>query len=77
MPRTELEKGIQAFELFRRTGLAASNGEARRLIKQNGARLNDEAFSDETRLIGVADLGNGGAIKLSAGKKRHALVKAV
>jgi tyrosyl-tRNA synthetase len=75
--RAELEKGIQAIELFRRTGLAASNSEARRLIKQNGARLNDEAFTDDTRLIGIADLGSGGAIKLSAGKKRHALVRAV
>ena len=75
--RAELDKGIAAFDLFRRAGLAASNGEARRLIKQNGARLNDQAFTDDTRLIGIGDLGTDGAIKLSAGKKRHALVRAV
>ena len=75
IPRAELDKGIPAFDLFRRAGLAASNGEARRLIKQNGARLNDQAFSDDARLIGTADL-SGDTIKLSAGKKRHALVRA-
>ena len=77
IPRSELEKGIPAFDLFRRAGLAASNGEARRLIKQNGARLNDQAFVEDVRPIGVADLGPDGAIKLSAGKKRHALIRAV
>jgi tyrosyl-tRNA synthetase len=76
IPRSELEKGIPAFDLFRRAGLAASNGEARRLIKQNGARLNDEAFADDARIIGISDIGSDGAIKLSAGKKRHALIRA-
>ncbi len=75
--RADLARGIPAFELFRRAGLAASNGEARRLIQQHGARLNDRALESETQSIGLADLGEGGAIKLSAGKKRHALVKAV
>jgi len=77
IPRAELDKGIPAFELFRRAGLAASNGEARRLIKQNGARLNDQAFTDEARIIGTGELNLDGSIKLSAGKKRHALVRAV
>jgi tyrosyl-tRNA synthetase len=76
VPRAELEKGIPAYELFRRADLAASNGEARRLIKQGGARLNDAALDDEARLIRLADAGSDGAIKLSAGKKRHALVRA-
>ncbi len=77
VPRAELEKGIPAAELLRRAGLAASNGEARRLIKQSGARLNDGALDNEARIIGMSDMGADGAIKLSAGKKRHALVKAV
>jgi tyrosyl-tRNA synthetase len=77
IPRAELDKGIPAFDLFRRAGLAASNGEARRLIKQNGARLNDQAFTDEARLIGAAEMNADGSIKLSAGKKRHALVRAI
>jgi tyrosyl-tRNA synthetase len=75
--RGELEKGVPAIELFRRAGLAASNGEARRLIKGGGARLNDAAIADETRSVTLADLNADGELKLSAGRKRHALVRAV
>jgi tyrosyl-tRNA synthetase len=75
VPRAELERGVPAFELFRRAGLAASNGEARRLIQQGGARLNDQPVKSETQKIGVADLATGDALKLSAGKKRHAMVR--
>jgi tyrosyl-tRNA synthetase len=74
VPRDELERGVPAFELLHRTGLVASNGEGRRLIKQGGARLNDAALANETQSISLADLGADGFIKLSAGKKRHALV---
>jgi len=79
LPRTDvasgdLESGIAAYELFKRAGLAASNGEARRLIKGGGGRLNDVAITDETRTITLGDLNAEGVIKLSAGKKRHTLV---
>jgi len=77
LPRAELEKGIPAFEAFARAGLAASNGEARRLIKGGGGRLNDRAIERETQLVSLADLGADGVVKLSAGKKRHALLKPV
>lgn len=71
----ELGGGLPAFELMRRAGLAKSNGEARRLIKGGGARLNDVAIKDEMQSVGLDDLGPEGSLKLSAGKKRHALVK--
>ncbi|MGE0717177.1 MAG: tyrosine--tRNA ligase [Alphaproteobacteria bacterium] len=77
VPRAELEKGIAAFELLRRAGLAPSNGEARRLIKGGGGRLNDAAIADEQRPVTLADLDAAGRIKLSAGRKRHALVRPV
>ncbi|MFP6732584.1 MAG: tyrosine--tRNA ligase [Rhodospirillales bacterium] len=70
-----LRAGIPAFEIFRLAGLCKSNGEARRLIKGQGARLNDQLVADETRLVTLGDVGAGGAIKLSAGKKRHVLVR--
>jgi tyrosyl-tRNA synthetase len=76
VPRGELERGIPAFELFRRCGLAASNGEARRLIKGGGARINDAAIADETRAVTLADVNTEGVIKLSAGKKKHTIVRA-
>jgi len=77
VPRARLAAGVPAYELMREAGLTASNGEARRLIKGGGARLNDRAIESETRAIGLADLNPDGVIKLSAGKKRHALVRAV
>jgi tyrosyl-tRNA synthetase len=82
LPTTEIQRslldaGIPAYELLRQAGLAASNGEARRLIKGGGARINDVAIADELHAIGVSALNSDGIIKLSAGRKRHALVKAV
>ena len=74
-PRAELEAGIPAYELLRRAGLAASNGEARRLIKGGGARLNDAVIEDENRKITAADLDSDGVVKLSFGKKKHAVVR--
>ncbi len=76
VPRAELEAGIPAFALFRQAGLADTGGAARRLIRGGGARLNDTPVASEDRLIGVADLEGQDAIKLSAGRKRHVLVRA-
>ncbi len=76
VPTRELEAGIPAFRLFVQAGLSASNAEARRLIRGGGARVNDAPVSDESRTISVADLRDG-AIKLSAGRKQHRLVRAV
>jgi tyrosyl-tRNA synthetase len=56
-----------------KVGFAKSNGEARRLIRGGGARLNDVAISDEDHLLTSADFSDGRA-KISAGKKRHALL---
>jgi len=75
VPRDTLAGGVPAFELFVRAGLAASNGEARRLIKGGGARVNDVAIKGETQPVSLADLDPQGLIKLSAGRKRHALVR--
>ena len=75
IPASELEAGIAAFELFCRVELAASNGEARRLIKGGGGKLNDKAIGNETQLINLADRNKDGVIKLSAGKKRHAVIR--
>jgi tyrosyl-tRNA synthetase len=76
IPRADLEAGIAAYELLRRTGLVASNGEARRLIKGGGARLNDAVIEDENRKVTAADLDSDGVVKLSFGKKKHAVVRA-
>lgn len=74
IPAAELDAGIPAFELFARAGLAPSRKEARRTIQGGGARLNGEKVEDEQQPITTAWLSDG-QIKLSAGRKRHALVK--
>ncbi|MBN9562732.1 MAG: tyrosine--tRNA ligase [Alphaproteobacteria bacterium] len=76
VPRPDLDAGIPAFRLFVLSGLAASNGEARRLIRGGGARVNDAPVAKEDTLVAAADLRDG-AIKLSAGRKHHRLVRPV
>jgi tyrosyl-tRNA synthetase len=56
-------------------GFAASRGEAKRLIEQNGLRLNDAPVTSLTAVITPKDLDASGAARLSVGKKRHALVR--
>ncbi len=68
----EIGDGISVVQLITRTGLAKSGKEAKRLISDNGARLNDAPLSDAGLMIGLGDLAE--PLKLSAGKKRHALV---
>jgi tyrosyl-tRNA synthetase len=75
IPRAQLEAGIAAINLFHLTGLAASVGEARRLVRGGGARINDKGVSDEKKVVGLGDLNSDGVVKLSAGRKRHALVR--
>ena len=77
VPREKLASGIAAFELFHMAGLAPSRTEARKLIKGGGARLNDNPIAADTDLIGERELDNAGTLKLSAGRKRHVLVKTV
>tara|TARA_R110002020_G_scaffold309301_2_gene525301 strand:- start:137114 stop:138364 length:1251 start_codon:yes stop_codon:yes gene_type:complete len=74
VPKVELEAGMLVAAAFAAAGLAASNGEARRLIKQGAAKVNDVLVSDQNGTLSAADLVDG-SIKLSAGKKRHALLK--
>ena len=74
VPRAELEGGIGLPALFVRAGLAASNSEARRAVANNAVRINDVAISDPQRLVGKADVNSDGVIKLTLGRKKHALV---
>ena len=71
-----LKAGIPVWELFQRAGLAASNGEARRLIRGGGAKLNDQKCDEENAVV-TADAAVDGVIKLSAGRKRHAIVRLI
>jgi tyrosyl-tRNA synthetase len=69
----DIGDGISIVQLIVKSGLAGSGKEAKRLITENGARLNDEPLSNAGLMIDAAALAT--PIKLSAGKKRHALVQ--
>jgi tyrosyl-tRNA synthetase len=69
----ELADGISVVQLIVRAGLAKSGKEAKRLIAENGARLDDAPLTDAGLMIDAAALAS--PIKISAGRKRHALVK--
>lgn len=73
--QSDLENGMSFVDLFIATGLAASKGEVKRLIKGGGAKCNDKGVSDIDLILKTNDLTSDGYIKLSSGKKRHALVK--
>jgi tyrosyl-tRNA synthetase len=75
--RAELEGGLGVLAAFVKAGLVASNGEARRQIKNGGLRVNDDAVTDERMMLTPAHVTPQGVIKLSLGKKRHVLLKPV
>ncbi len=77
LPRLELSReevgdGISVVQLIVRAGLAKSGKEAKRLIAENGARIDDAPLTDAGLMLDTGALAS--PVKLSAGKKRHALV---
>jgi tyrosyl-tRNA synthetase len=76
IPRAELERGVPIVELLALSGLAASKGEARRLVRGGGARLNEAKVEDEAMIVTADDLVEA-ELTLSAGRKRHARIRAV
>lgn len=69
-----LGQGISILDLFVESGLVDSKGEAKRLIKGGGARINDNKIDNQELSASTEDVTADGHIKLSAGKKKHALV---
>jgi tyrosyl-tRNA synthetase len=77
IPAAELVAGIPIPTVFVRAGLVPSTSEARRQIREGGLRINDIAVRDERALLTSRDITPEGIIKLSFGKKRHVLLKAI
>ena len=77
LPQTKVSadeaNGMEMITALNKVGFATSNGEARRLIRGGGARLNDVQINDESKTLSPNDFIDGKA-KISAGKKRHALL---
>ena len=70
---SDLADGISIVQLLVKSGLAGSGKEAKRLIAEDGAKLNDAPLNDASLVLRAADLVD--PIKLSKGKKKHALVQ--
>ena len=68
----EVETGLSVAQLLTKTGLTKSGKEAKRLISENGARLNGALITDISQMVNIQDFNE--PLKLSAGKKRHAIV---
>ena len=77
VPGSEFDAGIGALAAFLRAGLVGSTGEARRQIRGGGLRVNDQALTDERAIFGRNVLGAAGVVKLSLGRKKHVLLRAV
>jgi tyrosyl-tRNA synthetase len=74
--REELQAGVALPALFVRAGLAGSNSEVRRAIANKAVRINDVMVDDPQRSVTLGDADADGVIKLSVGRKKHALVRA-
>jgi tyrosyl-tRNA synthetase len=73
----ELDAGIGVLNALVKAGLAASNGEARRHVSSGAVRVNDALIEDDRLTLDASTLLPEGVIKLSVGKKRHALIRPV
>jgi len=74
LPSVRISGDIGVLDAFLQLGFVASKGEARRLIKQGGLKINNQTVCDENRIISAADFIDG-QVKLSQGKKKHGLIK--
>ncbi|HEX9159366.1 MAG TPA: tyrosine--tRNA ligase [Rhizomicrobium sp.] len=75
--RDKLVTGMLVANLAHLAGLTASTGEARRLIQSGGVRLNDRVVADQKATASLSDLTAQGVLKVSIGRKKHALIKPV
>jgi len=75
--RDKLAGGMLIANLAQLAGLTSSTGEARRLIQSGGLRLNDKAVTDPKATGSLSDVSSQGVLKISIGRKKHALIKPV
>ncbi|HMN51853.1 MAG TPA: tyrosine--tRNA ligase [Xanthobacteraceae bacterium] len=75
--KSELEAGIGILNAAVQAGFVSSTSEARRQIKAGGIKVNDATVTDEKMMLTARDLTSDGVIKLSLGKKKHVLLRAV
>ena len=72
-----ISNGINIIELIFQNNLVQSKSEARRILKNNGVKINDVVINDEKKVINIEDVQENNYIKLSIGKKNHLKVKVI
>ena len=77
MSNKEFIQGVNIIDLIFHNKLVQSKSEARRILKNNGIRINDSIISDEKKIINMNDVSKDNFIKLSIGKKNHLKVKVI
>jgi len=75
--KNSMTNGISIFDLVLQTKLANSKSEIRRMMKNNGLKINNQILTDESKIINVSDFDQDNNMKVSHGKKRHVIVKIV
>ena len=77
MVNKELIQGVNIIDLIFQSKLVQSKSEARRILKNNGIRINDSIIIDEKKIINMDDVSKDNFIKLSIGKKNHLKIKVI
>ncbi len=77
MSNKKFVQGVNIIDLIFQNKLVQSKSEARRILKNNGIRINDNIISDEKKIINMNDVSSDNFIKLSIGKKNHLKVKVI
>ncbi len=75
--KNTIANGINIFDLVLQTKLANSKGEIRRMIKNNGLKINNEDLKDETKIINQNNFDENNNMKVSHGKKQHVIIKII
>jgi len=75
--KNSIANGMNVLDLVLLTTLANSKGEIRRMIKNNGLKINNEVVTDETRTIDQDNFDQDNNMKVSHGKKQHVIVKII
>ena len=72
-----ITSGMNILDIVLQTNLANSKGEIRRMIKNNGLKINNETIDDETKVIDMKNFDQENKMKISHGKKQHVIVKII
>jgi len=75
--RNTITMGMNILDLVLQTKLANSKGEIRRMIKNNGLKINNEVIIDEKKIINQNNFDQDNNMKVSHGKKQHVIVKII